>query len=80
MSKDAERIRQSATDALPDKIFCPWCKKDVTFHMNRVEHRKELLRTIFTAGLWAPFWLLQIAASKSKLCDECGNDTRTYEV
>ncbi len=55
-------------------LFCTWCKKDVSFHMEQVDHRKELIRTICSVGLWLPFWLLSIAASKTnRICADCGN-------
>ena len=59
-----------------ETLLCSWCGKEVSFHMEKVDHRKELIRTIATLGLWLPLWLCLTAASKTKICDECGNAIR----
>ncbi|HRU05168.1 MAG TPA: hypothetical protein P5137_05270 [Candidatus Brocadiia bacterium] len=49
---------------------CNHCKKDVTFHVNPVNHLQQLLMTIFTLGLWLPMWIVS-AVARPKICDAC---------
>ncbi len=51
--------------------YCTICKKNVTFHIKIVDHKKELMRTLFTLGLWLPMWM-GLALVKIKVCDSCG--------
>jgi len=57
--------------ANPKTVLCPRCKKKVQYHFDPVNHRKQLLLTIFTLGMWLPMWLA-VAFSPTKLCNECG--------
>jgi hypothetical protein len=50
--------------------YCKRCKKDVTWHIDRVVHWKQLLITIISCGLWLPIWLM-LAFYPTKICDEC---------
>jgi hypothetical protein len=80
MSKKSNDVKAVTSNAPKETIFCPWCQKNVTFHTKQLDHRKELIRTIFSCGLWTPFWLMLHVASKSKLCDECGNSLKEYDA
>jgi hypothetical protein len=51
-------------------IYCNSCKKMVTFHYERVNHRKSLMLTLLTLGLWLPMWLIGTFAP-TKICDVC---------
>lgn len=53
-------------------LFCTECHAQVSFHTDPVDHKRELLRTICTMGIWLPIWLL-VAFARPKLCDRCGN-------
>lgn len=59
-------------DNTKDTRFCTFCHKDVTFHIDAVDHRKEFIRTICTLGFWLPLWLA-MTFGRAKLCDICGN-------
>jgi hypothetical protein len=61
-----------ATQATKATQFCTYCKTQVTYHTEPVDHKRELIRTIFTLGIWIPIWLL-VTFAKPKLCDKCGN-------
>lgn len=50
---------------------CSHCNKNVQYHYNPVNHKKQLLLTFFTIGLWLPMWL-GMTLCPTKLCDECG--------
>lgn len=50
---------------------CCHCKKKVTFHYERVNHKQQFLLSLFTLGLWLPMWLFS-AFSKTRICDVCG--------
>lgn len=52
--------------------YCSHCRKDMAFHTRPVNHSKELLRSLFTLGLWLPIWL-GMALVRPKFCDGCGN-------
>jgi len=53
-------------------VFCTTCRKDMTFHNNVINHRQELIRSLFTCGIWLPVWLA-MAFTKVKVCDGCDN-------
>lgn len=55
-----------------NQIYCGTCRKRVAYHFVPVDHKRELLRTVITVGLWLPIW---IAASliKTKYCNTCNN-------
>lgn len=51
--------------------FCANCKKTVTYHYESLDHKKELIKTVLTAGLWLPIWLF-LTVARPKICDACG--------
>jgi len=74
MNKKNVISENRVTSATNETLFCTWCRKDVSFHMEKVDHRRELILTICSAGLWLPFWLLLMAAAKTnRICDDCGS-------
>ncbi|NLE38236.1 MAG: hypothetical protein GX621_09455 [Pirellulaceae bacterium] len=50
---------------------CTHCNKNVSCHYNTINHKKQLLLSILTIGLWLPMWLGMMLCP-TKLCDECG--------
>jgi len=61
----------------PEKGFCNRCNTMVTYHQVPINHRAHLRTTLFTLGIWAPFWLL-ISLSKHCVCNTCGENVSVY--
>lgn len=57
--------------------YCEHCRKDVSWHINPVNHGGQLVLTLCTFGLWLPMWLA-MTFSKTKFCDVC-NQSITEE-
>lgn len=51
-------------------VLCGNCKKKVHFHLNPVNHGRQLLITLLTVGMWLPVWLT-MAFCQTRYCDEC---------
>ena len=51
-------------------VYCEYCKKEVPWHTNPVNHGGQLVLAIVTLWLWIPMWLA-MAFSKAKVCDVC---------
>ncbi|GMV93465.1 MAG: hypothetical protein AMXMBFR82_32430 [Candidatus Hydrogenedentota bacterium] len=54
------------------QVYCGTCRKRVPYHFVPVDHKRELIRSIITVGLWLPIWIA-MSLSKTKHCDTCGN-------
>lgn len=63
--------RNVPAQAMDQTGYCNHCQRKVTFHIEPVNHLKQLLFSIFTLGLWLPIWLL-VALVKTRICDVCG--------
>ena len=59
------------------KTYCCKCNTEVTYHDIPVDHRAHLRTTLFTLGVWAPFWLL-MSLSKHHVCDVCGENVSVF--
>jgi hypothetical protein len=55
-----------------NSVFCSTCHKKVAYHYAIINHRRELIKSILTVGLWLPIWLASVVV-KTKVCDACGN-------
>lgn len=55
-----------------NQVYCSTCRKSVPYHFVPVDHKRELLRTVITVGLWLPIWIVS-SLSKTKYCDSCSN-------
>jgi len=53
-----------------ETAYCNQCRRDVQYHFDPVKHRKQILLTIISFGLWLPVWMC-IAFSPTKLCNAC---------
>ena len=62
---------KTAVPAGANTAHCSHCNKNVTFHYKTVNHKKQLLLSVFTIGLWLPMWLGMVLCP-TRLCDECG--------
>ncbi|MBN1911548.1 MAG: hypothetical protein JW818_17535 [Pirellulales bacterium] len=51
-------------------IHCNHCKKDVQYHFDPVDHKKQLFLSLITLGLWLPVWL-GLTFRPTKMCNEC---------
>lgn len=53
-------------------LYCSRCKCEVTYTVAPLDHKKELMRTIITCGIWLPMWLL-MSFARTRTCNQCGN-------
>ena len=60
-----------------NKTFCRNCNMDVTYHHVPIDHRAHLRTTLYTLGIWAPFWLM-MSLSKNHVCDSCGESVSVF--
>lgn len=56
----------------PKTIRCNHCGKMVEYHYDPINHRKNLILTIISVGLWLPIWL-SLIFSRTKVCNVCNN-------
>lgn len=54
----------------PPTVYCDNCRKQVTYHFNKVDHWQSLLLVVLTLGIWLPMWLMGIFCP-TKICDVC---------
>lgn len=50
--------------------YCSTCQKNVSWHIEPVNHLKQGVLTLLTLGLWLPMWL-GLSLVKIKYCDNC---------
>ena len=60
-----------------EKCYCRKCDAQVSYHQVPIDHRAHLRTTLFTCGVWAPFWFL-MSISKNCVCDVCGENVSVY--
>lgn len=58
-------------NTLPTTIECQHCHKSTHYHVDKINHLKQLGLTLVTCGIWLPMWILSTFV-KVKICDECG--------
>ena len=51
-------------------MYCSHCGKNVTWHLEPMNHRPHMLLSLITVGLWLPMWFL-FSLVKVKYCDLC---------
>jgi hypothetical protein len=55
------------------QAFCRDCDRRVRAERASTPHLLHLVATIFTAGLWLPFWILCSVKFGGWLCPVCGS-------
>ncbi len=51
-------------------LYCGNCKKQVTWHLKKANHRNHFFIALVTLGMWIPMWI-GVTFMKIKYCDIC---------